>query len=179
MHRDVLGEEFEEKQRTLVGPVQIVEDEQKRSLPSRAMKERADGISHMESNRVIIGNGRTLEVEPLAQLRQHEADVPGARLKESPYLVGRLCLGQRPENFGPRSVRRRPFAVTASAPEDAHSSSSSRGREFLSERRLTDSCLTGSQHDLSASAERAIKRMAQLCQFAFAIEDKAALRSVR
>ena len=118
-------------------------------------------------------------MEPSAQLRQHEADVPGARLKESPHLLGRLGLGQRPENFGPRPVRRRPFAVAASAPEDAHSSSSSRGREFLSERRLPDSCLTSSQHDLSASAERAIERITQLCQFAFAIEDKAALRSAR
>src|SRR4030095_11645627 len=54
MHRDVLGEEFEEKQRALVGPVQIVEDEQKRSLPSCAMQERPDGVGHMESNRVII-----------------------------------------------------------------------------------------------------------------------------
>ena len=47
-------------------------------------------------------------------------------------------------------------------PEDTRASCVRSGREYLGNRRLADSCLTGSQHDLSASAERAIKRTAQL-----------------
>jgi hypothetical protein len=38
----------------------------------------------------------------------------------------------------------------------------SRGREFLCKRRLADSCLSGSQHDLSAAGDRAVERLAQL-----------------
>ena len=170
---------FEEQQRAVIGPMQILEDKQNRFLPRRPMKERADGISHVETNRLVVRPGRRLEGEALTQLRQDETDVPGPRREESPDLVRRHVLGECAKRLRPRPVWRRTFAIAAPAPEDAHSALRRLGREFLGKRRLADPWLTGSQHDLSAAAERAVKRMTQLCQLVFAVEEEAIVRNPR
>jgi hypothetical protein len=76
--------------------------------------------------------------------------------------VDRPVLSECAESLGPWPVRRRPFEITRSTPEDARASCVRSGRECPGKRRLADACLTGSQDDLSASTERAIKRTAQL-----------------
>jgi hypothetical protein len=53
------------------------------------------------------------------------------------------------------------------------------GREFLGKRRLADPWLTGSHHHVSAAAERVVKRMTQLSQLVFAVEEEAAVQDPR
>jgi hypothetical protein len=67
--------------------VQVFEDKQKGSLPSRPVEDSADSISHVETNRLVVRYGRTLEGESLTKLGHDKADVPRARRKESPRLV--------------------------------------------------------------------------------------------
>jgi hypothetical protein len=140
--------------------VHVFEDKQNGSLPSRSLKDGADRIRHVEPNR-FVWNGRAIDGISLTQLGQDETEVPGSRRNKILH-ASRFVLGERAESLGPWPVRRRPFEITRSTPEDARASCVRFGPEYLRKRRLADSCLTGSQHDLSASAKRAIKRTAQL-----------------
>jgi hypothetical protein len=140
--------------------VHVFEDKQDGSLPSRTLKDGADRIRHVEPNR-FVWHGRAIDGISLPQLGQDETEVPGSRRNEILY-VSRLILGERAEGLGPWPVRRRPFEIARSTPEDARASCVRSGREYLRKRRLADSCLTGSQHDLSASAKRPVERTAQL-----------------
>jgi hypothetical protein len=141
--------------------VHVFEDKQNGSLPSRSLKDSANRIRYVEPNRFVVRDGRAVEGKSLTQLGQNETEIPRSRRKRS-LDVGRPIFGKCAKSLGPWPVRRRPFEVARSTPEDARASGVRSGREYLGERRLADSCLTGSQHDLSAAPERAIKRTAQL-----------------
>jgi hypothetical protein len=163
MDGDVLHDELKEKQRTLIGPVQIFEDQHDGSLSSRALKETANCISQTETGGFFIRNGRTLaDADALAQLRDDGTDVSGARPTEGTQVVRGLVLDECPESLCPRPIRRRPFAITRSTPEDARASPGRYGREFPGKCRLANPWLTGNQHDLSAPAQRAVERTTQL-----------------
>jgi hypothetical protein len=141
--------------------VHVFEDKQNGSLPSRSLKDSSNRIRYVEPNRFVVRDGRAVEGKSLTQLGQDETEVPRSLRKRSLY-VGRPVLGECAKSLGPWPVRRRPFEITRATPEDARASCVRCRREYLGKRRLADSWLTGSQHDLSASAERAIKRTAQL-----------------
>jgi hypothetical protein len=141
--------------------VHVFEDKQNGALPSRSVKDSADRVRYVEPNRFVVRDKRAVEGKSLTQLGQDEAEVPRSRRKRRLY-IGRPVLGQCAKRLGPWPVRRRPFEITGSTPEDACASGVRSGREYLGKRRLADSCLTGRQHNLSASAERPIKRTTQL-----------------
>jgi hypothetical protein len=141
--------------------VQVFEDKQNGSLPSRSLKDSANCIRDVKPNRFVARDGRAVEGKSLTQLWKNETEIPRSRRERSLY-VGRPIFGKCAKSLGPGPVRRRPFEVARSTPEDACASGIRSGREYLGKRRLADSCLTGGEHDLSASAERAIKRAAQL-----------------
>jgi hypothetical protein len=139
----------------------VLEDKQNGSLSSRSLKDSANRIRYVEPNRFVVGERRAVEAKSLTQLGQNETKVPRSRRKQSLH-VGRPVLRECAKSLGPWPVRRRPFEIARSTPEDARASCVRSGREYMGKRRLADSCLTGGEHDLSASAERAIKRPAQL-----------------
>jgi hypothetical protein len=87
MFADVVGNELQEQQRAVVSPVQVLEDKQKGSLPSRPVEDSADCISNVETNRLVVRDGRTLEGESLTHLGHDKADVPRTPRKESPNVV--------------------------------------------------------------------------------------------
>jgi hypothetical protein len=163
MDGDVLHDELKEKQRALIGPVQIFEDQHDGSLSSRPLKETADFIGQTETGGFSIRNGRTLaDADALAQLRDDDTDVSGTRPTEGTQVVRGFVLDECPESLCPRPVRRRPFAITSSTPEDTRPSHGRYGREFPRKRRLANPWLTGNQHDLSAAAHRGVERTTQL-----------------
>jgi hypothetical protein len=141
--------------------VHVFEDKQDGSVLSRSLQDSANRIRYVEPNKFVVRDGRAVESKPLTQLGQDEAEVPRLRRKKGLY-VGRPVLDECAESHRPWPVRRRPFAITRPTPEHTRASCVRSGREHLSKRRLADSWLTGHQHDLSASAERVIKRTAQL-----------------
>ena len=105
---DFLSHELQEKQRALVGPVHVFEDEQDGSLPSRSLKDSADRIRYVEPNRFVVRDGRAVEGKSLTQLGQNETKEPSSRRTKS-----RGCRSTRP-----RRVRGepRPMARTGGDP---------------------------------------------------------------
>jgi hypothetical protein len=143
----------EQQERPLVGPLQVVEDEDERPLRGGGRDERADGLEEPVPLALRVagrrGRGRELRPERREQPSQHAR--AGAGLLAE--LVRRRAADVVLERVHERLVRRQRL-LERPAPEHARPAGVQRARELGDEAGLTDPRLAGHERDLPPAAER-------------------------
>ena len=145
------GDEAQQQQRWLVGPMQVVEDHDQRP--------RARGFAEKGRNRIEEAKPRLLGIaidrpalaevaETLAELGHDLGDIGGATA-ELPAQADRVCLHHiRADRLRPGPVRRRPLAFVTASPMHARTTDRRVGRQLLGRPGLADPRVAGEEHEL-------------------------------
>ena len=173
------GEEAQQQQRRLVGPVQIVEHDDQRAGARGAAEELGDGVEDPEARLLGIHRRELADVaEALADLGHDPRHVRGAGA-ELPAQPDRIGLADvLADRLRPWPVRRGAVALVAATPEHARSAHPGVGRELLGGPGLADPGIAGQHQHPALAGERVLEQRAHLLELSLAPDEDAAGESL-
>ncbi len=155
---DLAGHVLEQQQRGLVGPVQVVEEQDHRAVARGRDQEARDRVEQPEARLLALGGPGRLDVEALGDLGHELGDLggAGAHLPRHRHRVGVAHVAA--DRLHPGPVGGRALVLAAAAPVDAGAADLGVGGELLRGARLADPRLADQQQQPAAARERARRR---------------------
>ncbi|HEY8517303.1 MAG TPA: hypothetical protein VIS07_17470 [Candidatus Binatia bacterium] len=151
---DLRGEEAQQEQRLLVGPVQVVEHDGERLVGERD-QQRADRVEQAEARggRAGCRTGCCVGRRALRrELGQEARELESRSAERAAHALRVAVREQRTQRLDPRPEGRRAAALAATSPGDPRRAG--RSDHLLDEARLADPRLAGDQHEASGAVAR-------------------------
>ena len=151
-------QELEQRQRSPVGAVQIIQNHDERLAARRVQQERCDAVKQAEPC-LLFSDRRRRRLEPgqpPAHLGDDLRDVGSTGTHRLGKRLGVMVDAESANDLNPRPVRRRALALVAAAPQHQRVAKMGVRRQLLDQARLADPRLAGDQDELPASRERDI-----------------------
>ena len=172
--REPAGDEAQQEQRGLVGPMQVVEHDHQRPGARGADEEVAERVEEPEARLLGLHVGRLADVaEPVGDLGDDLGYVggPAAELPAQPDRVG--VADVRAQRLRPGPVRGLSLGLVAASPVDAGAADPGVGRELLGRPRLADPGIPRDQQQPPATGVRALELGAHLLELGVATDEHA------
>ncbi len=172
-------QELQQQERRLIGPLDVVQDEDQRLRAGGVPQKGGDAVEEPEARLLGLERGRGREVgQPLTHLGYDLGDVRGAR----PHLgLHALCVAVvevGTDDLDPRPVRRCTAGLVRASPQDLEAAHTRIRAELARGARLADPGLTGQEDEPPLAAAGVVDRTAELFDLGLAPDEDTAGEAV-
>jgi hypothetical protein len=172
--RHLAGEESQQEQRGLVGPVEIVEDEHQRPGLGAALQERRDRIEQAKARLLGVDRRRSGEVgKAIVNLGNDLRHIRHGGAEDLFQHATVALVELDAKDLRPGPVGRRALALPGAAPEDGGVAGRGALRQLVGELALADARLAGNQNDRAAAGDGALEPVVQRGELRLAADEDA------